>query len=212
MGKKSIVRQGYDLLGDQYATARDGNQAELELIEAFLRSVGTDGLVLDAGCGPGHPILTTLSERHHTIGLDFSRSQLDIAATNARTAHLIQGDMVEVPVRSNAVDGITAFHSLIHIPYDEHQSVIDEFARILTPGGHLLLCEGPGDWSGTNEDWLESGVEMTWDIAGPDATRQQLRTSGFSISKEQEISSDFDGDGSWIYYHAIIENQEVVTG
>ena len=84
--------------------------------------------------------------------------------------------MTKLSVCDNAFDAITAYHSLIHIPIQDHQSVIEEFARILRPDGRVLLTEGQEAWNGTNPDWLDSGVEMQWNIAGAEAT-QRVHTS-----------------------------------
>jgi len=83
--------------------------------------------------------------------------------------------MVGLPFRNGSFDAVTAYHSLIHVPREQHQEAVDEFARVLADGGRLLCSEGPDEWSGTNPDWLDTGVEMQWHIAGVEATRDHLR-------------------------------------
>jgi hypothetical protein len=67
----------------------------------------------------------------------------------------------------------------------------------------MLVSEGPNEWSGTNPDWLESGVEMQWHIAGAEATRVQLRDAGFEITDEWGTANEFaDEDEEWVFFAA----------
>ncbi len=137
------------------------------------------------------------------VGVDFSREQLRLATRNAPDASLAQGDMTNLPFRDGTFDAVTAYHSLIHVPMDEHRAAIEEFARVLCPDGRLLVSEGPGEWSGENPNWLESGVEMQWDIAGADATRKQLRDAGFDVLGEWSVANALAGDdGHWVFFSA----------
>jgi len=77
-----------------------------------------------------------------------------------------------------------AFDSLIHVPLSEHRRVVDEFARVLQPGGGVLLSEAPEEFERTTQDWLNRGGKMTWAMAGMDATKDQLRKAGFTVTKQ----------------------------
>lgn len=179
MSDRDAVRRAYDEMGEIYADERSEEGPELDLLDDLLDSLPGTPRVLDAGCGQGTPVLRRLDEATTAVGLDFSREQLRLAMTNAPGTPLVQGDMAALPFRDDAFDGVTAYNSLIHVPLDDHQTVVEEFARVLRPGGRILLTEGCEKWSGTNPDWLDSGVEMQWDIAGADVTREQLERTGF---------------------------------
>ncbi|TYL38222.1 class I SAM-dependent methyltransferase [Natronococcus pandeyae] len=200
MVEKNAVRRSYDEIAEAYAAQRSENGRATQFLEGFLESLPDSARVLDAGCGQGTPVLTRLSESTTAtaFGVDFSRGQLELAAANAPGASLVQGDMTTLPLEAATVDAVVAYWSLIHIPMDDHQAVVDEFARVLRPGGRLLLCEGTNRWAGENPDWLESGVRMEWNIAGADATREQLRTAGFEIADEwgvpEELNEEKDAD------------------
>ena len=199
MVDKDAVRHGYDEVAETYAAERSTEGPGLDLLAEVLDFCGESPRVLDAGCGEGTPVLRRVSTEAAAVGIDFSREQLRRAVDVAPPASLVQGDMVALPFSDGAFDVVTAFHSLIHIPIEQHQAVIDEFARVLRPGGRVLVTEGTGEWSGTNPDWLDTGVEMQWHIAGADATREQLVDAGFTITNEWTVSETLDGDEEWVF-------------
>lgn len=201
---KDAVRRGYDDIAETYAAGRSESGRDMDILTEFLTSLPEPERILDAGCGQGTPVLRKLSTQLTTaIGVDFSREQLRLADERVPAAFLIQGDMTKLPVCDNAFNAITAYHSLIHIPIEDHQSVIEEFARILRPNGRVLLTEGQEAWNGTNPDWLDSGVEMQWNIAGAEATRTQLQNAGFTLINEWEVNTS--DDEHWMFFSAQLD-------
>lgn len=190
------VRLAYDDLAATYAAERLENGPDVDLLARFLGQLSGSAWVLDAGCGQGSPVLSESSRSATAVGLDLSRRQLRLAAENAPRAALLQGDVSNLPARDDTFDAVIAYWSLIHVPAEDHRTVLHEFARVLRPDGRLLVTEGRSEWSGTNPDWLDSGVEMQWDIAGADATRQHLRTAGFEIVEEQGVPDTLGGGGA----------------
>ncbi|ELZ03518.1 class I SAM-dependent methyltransferase [Natrialba asiatica] len=236
MVDKTAVRRGYDELAETYAAERAASEGgrERDVLTTVLRSLETPGRVLDAGCGQGTPVLRDLdgdgprngdgngsrdgdgntdeNGTRDAIGIDVSRAQLELAAENAPTASLSQGDMTRLPFRDDCCDAVTALHSLIHVPLADHRAVIDEFSRVLRPGGRVLVSEGAREWTGTNPDWLDSGVEMQWHIAGIEATREQLRAAGFTITDEWGTTEPFaDQDEHWRYLAAELDAERAAS-
>lgn len=205
MVEKEDVRQGYDDLAGTYAEEREAEGDGLAALDRLLERVPTNGRVLDAGCGQGVPILEWIDERVTGVGLDISRGQLRLAAENVPDVPLSQGDLARLPFESAVFDAVTAYYSLIHVPEGEHRAVLDECARVLRPGGRILVIEGTNEWRGSNPDWLDSGVEMQWHIAGPEATRSQLRSAGFEITDESVVGSSLPEESGWQLFEAVLE-------
>ena len=207
MVDKDAVRRGYDELAEAYAADRVEDGRGREVLSLFLDELPEPARVLDAGCGQGTPVLRDLSESTTATGLDVSRAQLELAADRVPDAALAQGDMARLPFRDGVFDVVTAYHSLIHVPREQHQEVVDEFARVLVDGGRLLCSEGPDEWSGANPDWLDTGVEMQWHIAGIEATRDHLRNAGFVVEREWGVDDSLDegDDARWTFLSARLE-------
>lgn len=102
--------------------------------------------------------------------------------------------MTMLPFRDGVFEAVTAYRSVIHIPLTDHQTVLDEFARVLSPGGRVLLSESPTEFERTNTDWLDTGVKMPWSMAGAETTRKQLQNAGFRITAEWDAPEMGDED------------------
>lgn len=198
MSERDTVRRAYDELAETYAAerGRDVDAAAAARLDRFAEQLPEAARLLDAGCGQGTPVLAALSGEVGVVGLDFSGEQLRLARSNAPLAALACGDMTALPFREESFDAVTALHSLIHVPLDEHSTVLDEFARVLAPGGLLLLTEGETAWVGENPDWLDTGVTMRWEIAGREATRDQLGRAGFEVLEQWSTRDELADDDS----------------
>jgi len=204
--QRAAVRDGYDAMAATYRDERGGDGApERPIVESFLADLSAGDRLLDAGCGQGTPVLNRLPDRVDSIGVDLSASMLDLARDRSDAA-LVRGGLTRLPVAADAVDAVTALHSVIHVPISEHPTVLREFARVLRPGGRLYLtaATGEGGWSGANEDWLGAGELMAWSFPGLDRTRDQLREAGFRVTAERVLDdtvADDDG-GAWTHLFA----------
>jgi ubiquinone/menaquinone biosynthesis C-methylase UbiE len=196
VNERRTVRKAYDEMAEDYFTEYTeavSDEPLAEPVERFCETLDTGDRLLDAGCGAGDPPLAAAGE--NGVGLDFSREQLDLARTTL-SATLVQGDMTAPPFADNTFDAVAALYSLIHVPLDEHRDVLAEFARVLRPGGTLLVTEGGDEWTGSNPDWLDSGTEMRWSIAGREATQKDLEALGFEVR------------GVWDVYDPTTEDDE----
>jgi SAM-dependent methyltransferase len=181
MTDRETVRDAYDAIAETYDEQRDDEPPETVLLDAFLDRLPADPRVLDAGCGGGGPITGRLAARATVAGLDFSRSQLDLATGRLPETAFVQGDLTALPFRDGAFDGLVSAYAVIHVPWEEHATVFEEFHRVLRPSAPLLVSVGSDDWEGSTDDWLGGGAEMHWSQPGPDRTTALLREAGFTI-------------------------------
>lgn len=194
MVEKRDVRRGYDELAEEYATRQSTGERELTILDEFLDPLSGADRLLDAGCGPGTAVLQRLSEEAEAVGLDFSRAQLSLAADSVPAAGLVHGEMTALPFRDGAFDAVTAFDSIVHVPRREHQTVLEEFARVVRPGGRVLVSEAPEAFERVNPNWLASDLAMSWSMAGAQTTREQLRAAGFRIVAEWDAPETTDSE------------------
>lgn len=115
-------------------------------------SEGSNGL--DIGCGIGLQTLLlaeAVGPKGHVVGIDFSPSFLEIARELARQARLADqvsfqhGSWTQIPYEESTFDWVWSLDAACYAPNDP-VSTIHELARVIKPGGKLIL----GYWSSQN--------------------------------------------------------------
>jgi ubiquinone/menaquinone biosynthesis C-methylase UbiE len=95
--------------------------------------------VLEAGCGTGH-LSKVLAERYQwrMTALDLASEGLDYARGYG-LRELVRGDMTALPFPAAAFDGLISMDVIVHLPRGEEGRAVNEFARVVKPGGFLAL-------------------------------------------------------------------------
>ncbi|MEU7756704.1 methyltransferase domain-containing protein [Micromonospora sp. NPDC049171] len=145
------VRRAYDTVAEDYATLLPDTRAEapvdLAMVDAFAEAVtsGGDARVLDAGCGPGR-MSRYLTDRGCLVhGVDLSPGMIARARRDHRDLMFTVGSLSALPYPDARFAGVLLWYSTIHTPPAGQARVFAEAARVLRPGGHLLVGFQAGD-------------------------------------------------------------------
>jgi SAM-dependent methyltransferase len=190
---KRAIRRAYDDIADEYLTRRSDEPSAARLLCDLGDRLSDDARVLDAGCGAGVPVATRLAAAYDVVGVDFSVEQVQRARANVPRAAFAQGDMTTLAFADDSFDAVCAFFSLIHVPMDEHPRAVREFHRVLRPGGVALLTVGGDEWTGSNPDWLDTGVEMHWSFPDTETSVRHLREVGFDVLQRWTVEDELGG-------------------
>ena len=178
---RNEVRRAWDAVAETYAARRDPDGSDAALIDDLLDALADDPAVdgdprvLDVGCGDGARTLANLPSG--SVGLDVSRRALDLARETVPDARLVHGEMTALPFAGDRFDGITAYHAVFHVERERHSEAYAEFARVLRPGGRLLMTLPGGRFETVRRGWM--GGEMFFSAPGRERTLDQLRAAGF---------------------------------
>jgi SAM-dependent methyltransferase len=111
--------------------------------------------LLDAGCGTGGA-LTWLAPFGQVHGTDRHPLALRYAA-NGNRRRLVRADVGELPFAANSFSVLTSFDVLYHHDVTDDWTALREFARVLRPGGWLLLRVPAHNWlRGAHDDAVQT--------------------------------------------------------
>src|SRR5438128_10753053 len=146
--------------GEQFFDELARKPFDRELLDRFAARLSGRGLVCDVGCGPGH-VGRYLTERGVDVfGLDLSSEMVALARRRNPSMRFEQGDLRALGLPDASLAGIVAFYSLIHLERAEIASALTELARVLVPGGLILIAFHGGDGSVHADDWFGRGVSI----------------------------------------------------
>jgi 2-polyprenyl-6-hydroxyphenyl methylase/3-demethylubiquinone-9 3-methyltransferase len=129
----------YDDLAGQW-WRHDGDFAALHWLAASRAehippAPSPDALLVDLACGGGlmGPHVDRLGYRH--VGVDIGHSGLLLARDHGVTP--VRGSVLQVPLADGCADVVVAGEILEHVA--DHEGVLAECARLLRPGGTLVI-------------------------------------------------------------------------
>jgi len=186
---KQTVKQGYNAIANRYLAQRTRDSEDVRLLDGFIERFPINGKVLDAGCGAGLPISQMLSEHFDVTGVDFSEAQIKLAQKHVPKANFICQDMTKLDFPENTFDGICSYYAIIHIPREEHQSLLANFYRMLKPSGVALLCLGAEHlMDDIDKNYL--GTRMYWSHYDTETYLKMLKDCSFSIIWSKHIADE----------------------
>jgi ubiquinone/menaquinone biosynthesis C-methylase UbiE len=188
------IQKSYDRVADEYArhifSELDNKPLDRELLTRFALEVKGKGEVCDMGCGPGH-IARYLrdaggaSGSYHldVFGLDLSPGMLDEARRLNPDISFRQGNMLALDLPDASLAGIAAFYAIVNLSRESLPQVFREMARVLQPGGLLLLGFHIGDETLHRDEWWDRPVTLDFRFYSPKAIQSHLEAAGLAVEE-----------------------------
>ncbi|MFE6501640.1 class I SAM-dependent methyltransferase [Kitasatospora sp. NPDC057738] len=147
----AAVRESYDTVAADYlrlVVPPEGmdpvSRAMLAAFAELVRESG-GGEVADLGCGPGRVTAYLAGLGLSAFGVDVSGGMVALARRAHPRLRFLHGSMAALDLPDGALGGILAWYSVHHAPADQLPVLFAEFARLIAPGGHLLLGGHAGE-------------------------------------------------------------------
>lgn len=119
------------------------NELQARVIKDWT-SAGRDSRVLEIACGTGRLTISLTGCFEEVIAGDISTNMLAIAKENTRRGGInnitfMRINARKLPFSENTVNAIICFNFLHLLPNDQKCEFMSEFARVLKPGGKLII-------------------------------------------------------------------------
>jgi ArsR family transcriptional regulator len=185
-------RSFFDAVGPEWDALRIVFGDDLLRARATASLVPPGLRVADIGTGTGVLALELASLGLDVIGLDQSEGMLEAAREKWQavrekapgTLELRSGDAHALPLEDASVDAAFA-HMVLHSLADPARA-IDEMARIVRPGGQVVLV----DFLLHDHVWMQQELGLLWLGFEPEALREWIDAAGLEPPRIEEYPSD----------------------
>ena len=179
------LQTSYDRVAEEYANRYadefDKKPLDRQLLDRFAEEVRGTEPVCDLGCGPGQVARYLCDRGVNAFGLDLSPGMVEQARQLNPDIEFKQGNMLSLDVEDESWGGIAAFYSIIHIPRKDVTRALRELARVLRPGGLLLLSFHVGQQIIHLDEWWGKEVSVDSIFFQPEEMEGYLEEAGFEI-------------------------------
>jgi len=149
--KKNLREKKLDKNNDKFYQYYEQKSADKETlnrftkikynVEKYIKSQAKSVTVADIGCGAGVQSILWAKSGYKVRGIDINQNLIDLAAKNASNSGLdiefLCGSATDLPWQDSSIDVCLVPELLEHVPF--WHECLEEFARILKPGGILFL-------------------------------------------------------------------------
>lgn len=181
------VRESYDRLAEEYARRLfkelDDKPLDRELLNRLAKETDGRGDICDLGCGPGQIARYLRDQGANVFGLDLSPQMVQQARKMNPDIQFREGNMLALDLPDNSLAGVAAFYAIVNIPKESQPQVFREVARVLRPGGVLLLAFHIGDEILREDELWGHPISMDFFLLQPRNIQKQLEAAGLVIDE-----------------------------
>jgi SAM-dependent methyltransferase len=179
------LRASYDAVAADYALQFADELRRKPYDRALLTALVEEappGLPLaDVGCGPGQVAAFLHALGRQVVGIDLSDGMVEQARRLHPGPDFRQGSMLALDLADGTLGGVAALYSVIHVPPPERPRAFAEFARVLAPGGLLLLAFHRGDEVRHLDEWYGRQVDVDFHFLDVDEVARLLAGAGLTV-------------------------------
>jgi SAM-dependent methyltransferase len=104
--------------------------------------------IIDVGCGFGQWSAAFALQNRHVVALEIHSPRLMVARTVARrfgihNVDFVLGNALSLPIDDATCDGVFCYGVMMFL---DRQKVLQEFYRVLKPGGEMYICTNAFGW------------------------------------------------------------------
>jgi ubiquinone/menaquinone biosynthesis C-methylase UbiE len=170
------------------------SEAQVEAAVGEALGQGPFGLIVDLGTGTGRMLELFAPRAARALGFDLSHDMIAYARAKLEHAGLTQaqarhGDLYNVPLPDGAADAVIV-HQVLHF-LDDPAGAIAEAARILKPGGKLLVVDfAPHELEFLREQYAHRRLGFS-----PDQLKRWFKDAGIAVKSQRDLAPDAEVAG-----------------
>lgn len=144
MDNKKITKNAYNAIAKKYYDVYKDDTSDFLYIDKLLKFCNNK--ILDLGCGMGHYSKYINKKGFEVVGVEFSKSMLEIAKENTKNIKYVESDICDLPQDLDKdFDGVLIAYVIQHLSYEETKECLLKLHKFIVPNAHILLLFREGD-------------------------------------------------------------------
>jgi SAM-dependent methyltransferase len=196
------IREEFALQADTFARAEALKGAEILGAVVELVPADPEARWLEVACGPamiGRAIAPRVGSLH---GVDLTPAMIEKAREEAdregiANAEFSLGDATALELEDASFDGAVTRFSLHHVPVP--QRVVEEMARVVRPGGYVVVSDHARDEDAALAAWVEEIERLRdpshWACLTPARLRAIGAAAGLALDREELVPFELPFEG-----------------
>jgi ubiquinone/menaquinone biosynthesis C-methylase UbiE len=170
------------------------SEAQVEAAVDEALGPGPFSLIADLGTGTGRMLELFAPRATRALGFDLSHDMIAYARAKLERAGLSHaqarhGDLYNVPLPDGAADAVIV-HQVLHF-LDEPAAAVAEAARILKPGGKLLVVDfAPHELEFLREQYAHRRLGFS-----ADQLKRWFKDAGIAVKAQRDLAPDAEAAG-----------------
>lgn len=188
---KKDPTNGYEAIARDFIAYRSKSTIGADLVCSWARTLGSEAVILDLGCGNGFPITEALVRDGYTLyGIDASPTLI-----SSYREHFPELTVACEPVETSGYfdrnyDGVVAWGLMFLLSESVQSELIHRVSTILKPGGQFLFTSPESVCTWTD---IMAGVESR--SLGAEKYKGILSSAGLSL-----VGNNTDEGDNYYYY------------
>lgn len=196
---KNITIDTYNKTASAYHNTVKNFNLLPELNE-FMHLLDPNSKILDLGCGPGHHSKLFKHKGFEVVGVDLSIEMIKIARREVKGVDFKVMDILNLDFEEMTFDAVWASASLLHVPKENMNSVLQNIHSILKNNGYLYLSLKEGEGENTIQDSRYDGLVKFYSYYNVNEIESFLLNSRFEILNLKVVSKrEFYDTNSWLH-------------
>jgi SAM-dependent methyltransferase len=185
----------YERKAGEFDAGRSRALFERTWLERFAALLPERASVLDLGCGHAEPIAAWLiAQGHRVTGVDTAPSLLALCRQRFPQHEWVEADMRNLKL-DRSFNGIVAWDSFFHLPYDDQRAMFAAFRRHAAPSAALIFTSGPAHGEAVGD---HAGEALYHASLAPEEYCALLSATGFDVVAHKADDPDCAGHTVWL--------------
>lgn len=150
------MKKTYNAIATKYEKESQEDWKDKKYVDIFLNYLNENATILDIACGTGELLKYYNDKGFETTGIDIAKEMVCIAKRKVPNSNVMEMSLYDIDSIEEKFDAISATFTLVHIPKEKINQVINKIGQRLKSDGIFFTVFTTSLQEGLQEEPLDS--------------------------------------------------------